>query len=123
MISIESVLKVADNSGIRSVKCLKFLDGFSKNTKGSLGNLAVVCVSDYRGYKQKSTRKVFLGIIVAIKQWVRRKTGFYVRSGENRIILLDNRDKLLGKAIKGPVAIELKKQKITKMLFLAKIIY
>jgi ribosomal protein L14 len=67
MLSIESKLKVSDNSGIRIVKCLKFLDGFSKQMKGGLGSLVVVSGFDYRGYTQKSSRKVFLGTIVTLK--------------------------------------------------------
>ena len=41
MLFLESKVKVADNSGIRTVKCLKFLNGFSNNSKGTLGNIAV----------------------------------------------------------------------------------
>ena len=123
MLSVESVVKVADNSGIRTVKCLKFLDGFLNNSKGSLGNVAVVSLFDYRGYEKKSSRKIFLGIIVTLKEWTRRNTGVYVRANQNRIVLLDTMDKMLGKAIKGPVGIEVRKQKITRILFLAKNIF
>jgi len=123
MLFLESKVKVADNSGIRTVKCLKFLNGYSNNSKGTLGNIAVVSIADYKGYKKKSSRKVFLGIIVSLKKWVRRKTGFFVRAGENRIVLLDNKDKMLGKAVKGPVALELREKNISKILFLAKVIF
>lgn len=123
MLSLETIVKVADNSGIRTVKCLKFLDGYSNNSKGSLGNLAVVSLSDYRGYKKKSSRKVFLGIIVTVKKWIKRKTGIYIRSNQNRIVLLDNVEKMLGKAIKGPVSLDARKQPSAKILFLAKTIY
>lgn len=123
MLSLETIVKVADNSGIRTVKCLKFLDGYSNNSKGSLGNLAVVSLSDYRGYKKKSSRKVFLGIIITVKKWVKRNTGLYVRSNQNRIVLLDNVEKMLGKAIKGPVSLDARKQSSSKILFLAKTIF
>lgn len=123
MLFLESKVKVADNSGIRSVKCLKFLDGFSNNSKGSLGNIAVVSISDYKGFKKKSSRKVFLSVIVSLKKWVRRKTGFFIRANENRVVLLDNKDKMLGKAIKGPIALELRNKNISKILFLAKIVF
>ena len=124
MLSLESVVKVADNSGIHTVKCLKFLDGFSNNKKGTLGNIAVVSLFHLRGYKKKSTRKVFLGIIVTLKIWFRRKTGVYIRSNQNRVVLLENFEKLLGRVIKGPISIEVRKQKKSlKILFLAKNIF
>ncbi len=68
MLSVESKVNVADNSGIRVVKCLKFLKGFSNNSKGTLGNISVVSIFDYRGYKQKSSRKVFLGLVISVKK-------------------------------------------------------
>ena len=123
MLFLESKVKVADNSGVRTVKCLKFLNGFSNNSKGSLGNIAVVSIADYKGFKKKSSRKVFLSIIVSLKKWVRRRNGFFIRSSENRVVLLDSKDKMLGKAIKGPVALELRSQNTSKILFLAKIIF
>lgn len=123
MLFLESKVKVADNSGVRTVKCLKFLNGFSNNSKGSLGNIAVVSIADYKGFKKKSSRKVFLSIIVSLKKWVRRRNGFFIRSSENRVVLLDSKDKMLGKAIKGPVALELRNQNTSKILFLAKIIF
>lgn len=67
MLSLETVLKVADNSGIQLVKCLKFLNGYSKNSKGTVGNLVVVSLFHFKGYVTKSTRKVFLGVVVTIK--------------------------------------------------------
>jgi len=123
MLFLESKVKVADNSGVRTVKCLKFLNGFSNNSKGSLGNIAVVSIADYKGFKKKSSRKVFLSIIVSLKKWVRRHNGFFIRSSENRVVLLDSKDKMLGKAIKGPVALELRNQNTSKILFLAKVIF
>ncbi len=47
----------------------------------------------------------------------------FVRSSQNRVVLLDNKEKLLAKTLKGPVALEIKKQKLTKILFLTKLIY
>ena len=123
MLSLETILKVADNSGIHLVKCLKFLNGFARNSKGTVGNLVVVSLFHFRGYIKKSTRKVFLGVIVTIKIWVRRKTGVYIRSNQNRVVLLENKEKMLGKAIKGPVSINARQQKLSKVLFLAKNIY
>jgi hypothetical protein len=35
---------------------------------GSLGNIAVVSIADYKGFKKKSSRKVFLSVIVSLKK-------------------------------------------------------
>lgn len=124
MLGSESVLIVADNSGIRTVKCLKFLNGLDSNKKGTLGDMTVVSLFNYKGYKKKSKRKVFLGIVVSVKNWNKQKTGIYVRANQNRVVLLENKEKMLGKVVKGPVSINVRKQKEnSKILLLAKHLY
>ena len=68
MLFLESKVTVADNSGISTVKCLKFLGGCSNNSKGSLGKFTVVSIVSYsKVFKKKSSRKVFLSVIVSLK--------------------------------------------------------
>ena len=124
MLFLESKVTVADNSGISTVKCLKFLGGCSNNSKGSLGKFTVVSIVSYsKVFKKKSSRKVFLSVIVSLKKWVRRRTGFFIRASENRVVLLENKEKMLSKAVKGPVALELRNKGISKLLLVAKIVF
>ena len=56
MIQQETILKVADNSGAKTVRCIKILGGFKKK-KVSLGDILVVSVQKLRN-KSKKTSKV-----------------------------------------------------------------
>jgi large subunit ribosomal protein L14 len=56
MISVESNLEVADNSGAKRVQCIKVLGG-SKRKTASVGDIIVVSVKDAipRGRSRRAT--------------------------------------------------------------------
>ena len=56
MIQQQSILKVSDNSGAKTVKCLKVLGGFKKKY-ARLGDIIIVSVQQLRN-KSKKTSKV-----------------------------------------------------------------
>jgi len=122
MISIETKTIVADNSGIRVVKNLNFKQGAQNNRKGTVGNFTVVSIKGYKKGRKVSDRKVFFGAVATVRNWIRRKTGIFFRTNQNRTILFENKEKLLGKILKGPVSLELRKLGIPKIFSLAKFI-
>lgn len=56
MIQQQSILKVSDNSGAKTVRCLKVLGGFKKKY-AKLGDIIIVSVQQLRN-KSKKTSKV-----------------------------------------------------------------
>ena len=61
MIQQETILQVADNSGAKTVKCIKVLEGYKKKY-ARLGNIIVVSIQELRN-KSKLTSKVKKGEI------------------------------------------------------------
>jgi large subunit ribosomal protein L14 len=59
MIQQETILKVIDNSGAKTVKCIKVLGGFKKKY-AKLGDIIVVSIQQLRS-KAKKTSKVKKG--------------------------------------------------------------
>jgi len=59
MIQQQSILKVCDNSGAKTVKCIKVLGGFNKKI-AKLGDIIVVSIQKLRN-KSKITSKVKKG--------------------------------------------------------------
>ena len=53
MIQQQTILKVADNSGAKTVKCIKVLGGFKKRV-AKLGNVIVVSVQELRNRSRKN---------------------------------------------------------------------
>ena len=59
MIQQQTILKVADNSGAKSVKCIKILNGFNRHF-AVLSDIIIVSIQKLRN-KARSTSKVQKG--------------------------------------------------------------
>ncbi len=119
MIQVESMLKVADNSGAKLIKCFKVLGG-TRRRYASLGDIIVASVksAEPRGAVKKGD-KVKAVIVRQVKTY-RRKDNSYIRFDENAAVILDNNNKdPKGTRIFGPVARELREKGYTKIVSLA----
>jgi large subunit ribosomal protein L14 len=101
MIKIESILKVMDNSGGLNVKCIRIYGG-SVVKSGGIGDIILVSLRKVTP-KCKIKTKVCKGVITALKKWVKRKNGHYIRSDQNGIILLKDLENTEGNIIFGPI--------------------
>lgn len=126
MIQVETMLEVADNSGVKKVQCIKVLGG-SKRRYASLGDIIVVAVKDSQpsyGIKDASGKKVhgkavLRAVIVRTKQRVRRKDGSYIKFDNNAVAIIDQKGEPRGSRIFGPVARELRDKNFMKIVSLA----
>lgn len=100
MIYKETQLFVSDNSGIKSVKCIRILNLKSQSI-GTVGNVALVRI--YRKNKYSSLKKklLYYGLIIMVKQLKFRKDGIIIKFKENRVLLFSNVYKFLGSKILG----------------------
>lgn len=122
MIQQESILKVVDNSGAKTVKCIKVLGGFQKRY-AKLGGIIVVSVQKLRN-KSKKTSKVLKGgvfraLIIRIKNRYKRKDGLRYLLQENSVVLINKQGNPIGTRILGPVPKILKKKKFLKFVSLS----
>lgn len=122
MIQQESVLKVVDNSGAKTVKCIKVLGGFKKRYAG-LGDIIVVSVQQLRN-KSKKTSKVLKGgvfraLVVRTKNVFKKKDGSSFFLQENSAVLINKQGNPIGTRILGPIPKLLKKKKFLKFASLS----
>jgi len=122
MIQNQSILKVADNSGAKIVKCIKVLGGFKKRY-ANLGDIIVVSVQQLRN-KSKKTSKVLKGgvfraLVVRIKKRYKRKDGSTFFLQENSVALINKQGNPIGSRILVPIPKMLKKKKLMKFLSLS----
>jgi len=118
MIQLQSILKVSDNSGAKTVKCIKVLGGNKKKT-AYVGDIIVASVQELRN-RYKSTSKIKKGevitaLIVRSKFKKKRKDGLFIRFDENNVVLLNKQLKFLGTKVLGVLPKELKKEKFLKL--------
>jgi large subunit ribosomal protein L14 len=119
MIQQESILKVADNSGAKTVKCIKVLGGFKKRY-ANLGDIIVVSVQQLRN-KSKKTSKVLKGgvfraLVIRTKNQYKKKDGLCYLLQENSVALINKQGNPIGTRILGPMPKSLKKKKFLKFV-------
>lgn len=118
MIQTESVLKVADNSGAKVVKCLKVLGG-SRRRYAGIGDIIVVAVSEAIPNSKVKKGTIMKAVVVRTKRENRRSDGSYIRFDENSAVMLNATKEPIGTRIFGPVARELRLRKFMKIVSLA----
>lgn len=118
MIQMTTRLDVADNSGAKSVMCIKVLGG-SKRKYATIGDVIVVSVKDALPNAKVKKGDVLKAVIVRTKKAVSRTDGSYIRFDTNSAVLINAQLEPIGTRIFGPVARELRAKKFTKIISLA----
>jgi len=89
MVQTETNLVVADNSGAKSVRCIKVLGGSGRKYAG-VGDQIVVTVKSAIPSGGIKKGEVTKAVIVRTKKEVRRSDGSYIRFDENAAVLLNS---------------------------------
>ena len=118
MIQMQSVLDVADNTGARSVMCIKVLGG-SHRRYASVGDIMKVSIKDAAPRGRVKKGDVYNAVVVRTAKGVRRPDGSLVRFDGNAAVLLNNKLEPIGTRIFGPVTRELRTEKFMKIVSLA----
>ena len=118
MIQMSTELDVADNSGAKSVMCIKVLGG-SHRRYADVGDIIVVSVKEAipRGRVKKGD--VLQAIVVRTNQAIKRKDGSVIRFDSNAAVLINNQSEPVGTRIFGPVPRELRAKNHVKIISLA----
>ena len=118
MIQTESVLKVADNSGAKAVKCIKVL-GDSKRRTAGVGDVIKISVKVAAPNAKVKKGETYFAVIVRTTKGVRRDDGSSLRFDDNAVAILNAQKQPIGTRIFGPVARELRKGDFMKIVSLA----
>ena len=118
MIQMQTKLKVADNSGARTVQCIKVLGGTGRRT-ASIGDIIVVSVKSALPNSKVKKGDKMRAVIVRTVHQIRRPDGTAVRFDDNSAVLVNNNKEPIGTRIFGPVARELRLKKFIKIISMA----
>ncbi|MFH0920316.1 MAG: 50S ribosomal protein L14 [Fibrobacterota bacterium] len=118
MIQSETRLHVADNSGAKTVLCIKVLGG-TRRRYASVGDVIVVSIKDAIPGSAVKKGDVTKAVIVRTAKEVSRKDGSYIRFSDNAAVLINAQREPVGTRIFGPVARELRDQNFMKIVSLA----
>ncbi|QJC29569.1 50S ribosomal protein L14 [Enterobacteriaceae endosymbiont of Plateumaris pusilla] len=119
MIQEHTILSVADNSGARSVMCIKVLGG-SRRRYANIGDIIKITVKEATPKGKVKKGDVLKAVIVRTKKGIRRPDGSIIRFDNNACVLLnDTNEQLIGTRVFGPVTRELRNEKFMKIISLA----
>jgi len=118
MIQQESVVKVADNTGGRSLLVIHVMGG-SRRRYGRVGDIVVGSIKEASPQGSVKKSEVVKAVIVrCAKEW-RRDDGSYIRFDDNAAVILGDGQEPKGTRIFGPVARELREKGFMRIVSLA----
>jgi large subunit ribosomal protein L14 len=119
MIQLRTMLKVADNTGAKTLQCIKVLGGYQRRY-ASLGDIITCVVKDAVPRGTVKMHEVVHAVVVRTKKEIKRKDGSYIRFDENAVVIIDKKSKEpKGTRIFGPIARELRSAGFAKIISLA----
>ena len=122
MIQSQTILKVADNSGAKTVKCIKVLGGFKKKT-AKLGDIVIVSIQKLRNKSKKTSkvkkREVYKALIIRTKITQNQITKLNFKFNDNAVILINKQNNPVGTRVLGPISKILRKKTLQKFTTIA----
>jgi len=118
MIQTYTMLVVADNSGAKSVRCIRVMGG-SKRRYAGVGDIIAANVKMAIPGSAIKKGQVVKCVVVRTRKELRRKDGTYIRFDQNAAVLINEQKEPIGTRIFGPVARELREKKFMKIVSLA----
>jgi len=118
MIQTESRIKVADNTGAKTLLTIRVLGGSNRRYAG-VGDIIVATVKDAIPGGNVKKGDVVKAVVVRTVKQTRRPDGSYIKFDENAAVILKNDGEPRGTRIFGPVGRELRDKKFMKIVSLA----
>jgi large subunit ribosomal protein L14 len=120
MIQMKTILKVADNTGAKTLQCIRVLGG-SKKRYGRIGDIIVGVIKEAEPRREIKKHDVVRALIIRTKKELKRKDGSFIRFDDNACVILEGKTKdPKGGRIFGPVPREIKEKGFEKVAALAK---
>ncbi|MGE5578036.1 MAG: 50S ribosomal protein L14 [Syntrophothermus sp.] len=118
MIQQETVLNVADNSGAKSLLCIRVMGG-SKRKYAHIGDVIIASVKEATPGGVVKKGEVVKAVVVRTNKEFRRPDGSYIKFDENAAVIINDQNNPRGTRIFGPVARELRDRDFMKIVSLA----
>ena len=112
MIQQYTRLRAADNSGARSLMCIRVLKGSMTRT-GGVGDIIVAAVKSATPGAGVKKGDVVKAVIVRTKKPIKRADGSTLRFDENAAVVLNNNLEPRGTRVFGPIARELREANVS----------
>lgn len=117
MIQPQTYLTVADNTGAKTLMCIRVLG--NNRTYGKIGDIIIGVVKEAIPNMAVKRSNIVRAVIVRTKQSIKRKDGMVLRFDENAAVIINAEKNPRGTRVFGPVAREIREKNFTKIISLA----
>ncbi|MDD3012764.1 MAG: 50S ribosomal protein L14 [Candidatus Gastranaerophilales bacterium] len=118
MIQQESRLNVADNTGAKTILCVRVLGSSGKRYAG-IGDIIVGVVKTAAPNMPVKKSDLVKAVVVRTKASLKRADGTTIRFDENAAVIINKDGNPTGTRVFGPVARELRDKNFMKIISLA----
>lgn len=118
MVQPQTRLKIADNTGAKTIMCIRVLGG-SFRRSGNIGDIIVGSVKTAIPGGMVKKGDVVKAVVVRTTKGLRRKDGSHIRFDDNAAVIIDAQKQPKGTRIFGPIARELREKNYMKIISLA----
>lgn len=118
MVQPQTILKVADNTGAKTIMVIRVLGG-SFRRSGNIGDVVVASVKTATPGGVVKKGDVIKAVVVRTVSGVGRADGSYLKFDENAAVVIDAQKQPRGTRIFGPIARELRDKGYMKIISLA----
>ncbi|RLC93977.1 MAG: 50S ribosomal protein L14 [Chloroflexi bacterium] len=118
MIQPQTRLRVADNTGARTIMCIN-VPGGTRRRYAHVGDIIVASVKQAVPRGMVKQGDVVRAVVVRTAQGYRRRDGSYIRFDDNAAVILTDQNNPRGTRIFGPVARELREKDFARIISLA----
>jgi len=118
LIQNRSMVRVADNTGAKTVMCIRVMGGSNRRYAG-IGDIIVGVVKEALPNLTVKDGEVIMGVVVRTRKPIRRNDGSYVTFDDNAIVIISKELNPRGTRVFGPVARELRDRNFMKIISLA----
>lgn len=109
MLSVETKVTIADNSGGKYGKIIRLYSG-SVRRNSNIGDIVLLSIKQALPNSKVKKGDMVKGIVVRTKKGILRKDGSKISFDDNAVVLLNNDGNMIGTRVFGPVARELREK-------------
>ncbi len=118
MVQPQTRLKVADNTGAKTIMCIRVLGG-SFRRSGNIGDVIIASVKSAIPGGSVKKGDVVKAVIVRTSKGLQRPDGSSIKFDDNAAVIIDEQGQPKGTRIFGPIARELRDKGYMKIISLA----
>jgi len=118
MITMRTILDVADNTGAKKASCIGVI-GRQGKSSAEIGDIITANIKEATPDAVVKEGEVVKGVIVRSVSSIRRRDGSYLRFDRNAVVIIDQQMNPRGTRIFGSVARELREKNFMKIISLA----